>query len=45
MVQPIEIEAINNNTTTSQIKLNTYVTGRAQGMFYDSKTQLIKFTD
>ena len=46
MVQTIEIELfINSNTTTSQIKIYPYVTGHAQGMFYDSKTQLIKFTD
>ena len=46
MVQTIEIELfINSNTTTSQIKIYAYVTGHAQGMFCDSKTQLIKFTD
>ena len=43
MVQTIEIELfINSNTTTSQIKIYAYVTGHAQGMFCDSKTQLIK---
>ena len=46
MVQTIEIElSINSNTTRSQISTNAYVTGHVQGMFYDSKTQLIKFTD
>ena len=46
MVQRTEIElSINSNTTRSQIKINDYVTGHVQGMFYDSKTQLIQFTD
>ena len=46
MVQTIEIElSINSNTTRSQIQINAYVTGHVQGMFNDSKTQLIKFTD
>ena len=45
-VQTIEIElSINSNTTRSQIEIDAYVTGHVQGMFYDSKTQLIKFTD
>ena len=46
MVQIVEIEfSINSNTTRSQIQINAYVTGHVQDMFYDSKTQLIKFTD
>ena len=46
MVQTIEIElSMNSNTTTSQIQINAHVTGHVQGMFYGSKTQLIKFTD
>ena len=46
MVQTIEIElSINSSTTMSQMQINVYVTGHVQNMFYDSKTQLIKFTD
>ena len=46
MEQIIQIElSINSNTTRSQIQLNAYITGHLQGMFYDSKTQLIQFTD
>ena len=46
MVQTIEIElSMNSNTTTSQTQINAYVTGHVGGMFYGSKTQLIKFTD
>ena len=46
MEQIIQIElSVNSNTTRSQIQLNAYITGHLQGMFYDSKTQLIQFTD
>ena len=46
MVQTIEIElSINSSTTMSQIQINAYVTGHVQGMFYGTKSQLIKFTD
>ena len=46
MAQTIEIElSVYSNTTRSQIKINAYVTGHVQGTFYDSKIQLIKFTD
>ena len=46
MLQRTQIElSINSNTTRSQIQINAYVTGHVQGMFYDSKTRLIKFTD
>ena len=46
MEQIIQIElSVNSNTTRSQKQLNAYITGHLQGMFYDSKTQLIQFTD
>ena len=46
MVQTIETElSINSNTTKSQIYSNAYVTGHFPGIFYDSKNQLIKFTE
>ena len=46
MVETIQTElSINSNTARSQIKLNVYVSGHVQSMFYDSKTQLTQFTD
>ena len=38
MVQTVQIEL-------SMLTFNAYVTGHLRDMFYDSKTQLIQFTD
>ena len=44
MVQILQIElSITSNTTRSQIQIN--VAGHLQDMLYNSKTQLIQFTD
>ena len=46
MVQILQIElSITSNTTRSQIQINAYVAGHLQDMLYNSKTQLIQFTD
>ena len=46
MVQKIQTElSINSNPARSQIQTKAYITGHLQDMFYDSKTQLIQFTD
>ena len=46
MVQTIQIEvSTNSNTARPQIYIHAYVTKHLPGMFYDSKTQLIQFTN
>ena len=46
IVQKAQIElSINSNTKRSQIEINVYVSGHLRDMFFDSKTQLIQFTD
>ena len=46
MVKTVQIElSINSNTIRPQIQINTNITGHLRDMLYDSKYQLIKFTD
>ena len=46
MVQTIQIElSLNSNTRRSLIQINALVTGHLQGTFFNSKTQLIQFTE
>ena len=46
MEQTVQIELpINSNTTRPQISINTHVNGHLQDMFYDSKAELIQFTE
>ena len=46
IVQKAQMElSINSNTKSSQIWINAYVTGHLWDLFYDSKTQLMQFTD
>ena len=45
-IQTIQTElSMNSNTTWSERSINAYVTWHLRGMFYDSKTQLIQYTD
>ena len=46
LTQTAKIElSINRNTKRSQMQINAYVSAHLRDMFYDSKIQLVKFTD
>ena len=46
LTQTAQIElSINRNTKRSQMQINAYVSAHLRDMFYDSKIQLVQFTD
>ena len=46
IVQKAQMElSINSSTKSFQIQINAYVTRHLWDMFYDSKTQLVQFSD